>query len=508
MTQQKRTAYRGDSRARRRRAIVNRIIFGIAVLAVGTGLFFGVRAAVRAIGNVIRDVMEDPTTEAPETRMADASTEATTEEPTTLPADFMEILARARLLAASYDYEKAIKLLETIPYYQVIADVMAALTEYEDIMTTLQEFSFSDVYHVFFHSLIYDSEVAFHRSGSYYRDAFNNTMTTVREFHEILKQMYEGGWVLVKLHDMAAFDEEGVFRAGSIMLPPGKKPFVLSIDDVSYYEYMIDCGGKNVNAFARKIVIDEEGYPRCEYVERDGTVSVGDYDVVPIIETFIAEHPDFSYRGARGCIALTGYNGILGYRTDAMYEWSDDPEWQRIYAEDWAQFGDWYRTIDREEERRQAAAVAARMEELGWEFASHTWGHINVGEKDLARIKWDNEKWQKEVNTLLGNDTDIIIFAFGSDLSDWHPYDMDNEKFAYLHEQGFHYYCNVSTYELPNTWVQYSRANEFIRMARANLDGYAMWKELTDDPGGRLDIFFDVETVFDPARPTPVIFVT
>ena len=73
MTQQKRTAYRGDSRARRRRAIVNRIIFGIAVLAVGTGLFFGVRAAVRAIGNVIRDVMEDPTTEAPETRMADAS---------------------------------------------------------------------------------------------------------------------------------------------------------------------------------------------------------------------------------------------------------------------------------------------------------------------------------------------------------------------------------------------------------------------------------------------------
>ena len=43
----------------------------------------------------------------------------------------------------------------------------------------------------------------------------------------------------------------------------------------------------------------------------DGSVSVGSYDLVPLLDDFIKEHPDFSYRGAKACIAFTGYNGIL-----------------------------------------------------------------------------------------------------------------------------------------------------------------------------------------------------
>mgnify|MGYP000718429092 FL=1 len=34
--------------------------------------------------------------------------------------------------------------------------------------------------------------------------------------------------------------------------------------------------------------------------------------MVPLIDRFVEEHPDFSYRGAKGIVALTGYNGILG----------------------------------------------------------------------------------------------------------------------------------------------------------------------------------------------------
>ena len=52
---------------------------------------------------------------------------------------------------------------------------------------------------------------------------------------------------------------------------------------------------------------------RNEYIEDDGRVSVGDYDMVPLIDRFVEKHPDFSYRGAKGIVALTGYNGILGY---------------------------------------------------------------------------------------------------------------------------------------------------------------------------------------------------
>ena len=37
--------------------------------------------------------------------------------------------------------------------------------------------------------------------------------------------------------------------------------------------------------------------------------------MVPLIDAFVKKHPDFSYRGAKGTLALTGYNGVLGYRT-------------------------------------------------------------------------------------------------------------------------------------------------------------------------------------------------
>lgn len=47
----------------------------------------------------------------------------------------------------------------------------------------------------------------------------------------------------------------------------------------------------------------------------DGTVTTGDYDLVPILEKFCEQHPDFSYKGARAVLAFTGYEGILGYRT-------------------------------------------------------------------------------------------------------------------------------------------------------------------------------------------------
>lgn len=65
------------------------------------------------------------------------------------------------------------------------------------------------------------------------------------------------------------------------------------------------------DGFATKLIVDDEGKIRNEYVEDDGSISVGDYDMVPLIDRFVEEHPDFSYRGAKGIIALTGYNGIL-----------------------------------------------------------------------------------------------------------------------------------------------------------------------------------------------------
>lgn len=168
----------------------------------------------------------------------------------------------------------------------------------------------------------------------------------------------------------------------------------------------------------------------------------------------------------KGIIALTGYNGILGYRTDIAYKTRKDlDEYQEKFFEENPDFDKaaW------KKERQQAKKVADAMKEEGWEFASHTWGHINVGEASLERLQTDTQKWLDYVKPLVG-DTNVIIFAFGSDLGDWQPYTSDNEKFAYLKSMGFDIYCNVDSTQY---WVQFGE--NYMRQGRRNLDGYRMY---------------------------------
>ena len=88
--------------------------------------------------------------------------------------------------------------------------------------------------------------------------------------------------------------------------------------------------------------------------------------------------------------------------------------------------------------------------------------------------------------------TDIIIFAFGADLTSVEDY--SGEKFEYLKGQGYNYYCNVDSSQY---FVQI-RSNYF-RQGRRNLDGYRMYynPELLSD-------LFDAQAVFDSSRPVPV----
>ena len=143
----------------------------------------------------------------------------------------------------------------------------------------------------------------------------NAWMTTVDEFDKITQQLYDNGYVYVSLHDLVTetTDADGTVHFTpnqSLMLPPGKKAIVLSVDDLSYYH------SYEPASFPDKLVIDENGDVKCHYVKTDGSENIGDFDVVPRLNTFLKEHPDGAYKGARGTIALTGYNGVFGYRTD------------------------------------------------------------------------------------------------------------------------------------------------------------------------------------------------
>ena len=175
---------------------------------------------------------------------------------------------------------------------------------------------------------------------------------------------------------------------------------------VSYYHYQDGYG------LADKLLIDENGEVKNQYTDADGNVLIGDYDMVPWIDTFVKEHPDFSYHGHKGIIALTGYNGILGYRTDIAYKTRENLDsFQQAWFEQHPDFDE----AAYNKECEDAKAVADAMKATGWEFASHTWGHINVGQKSLEGIQTDTEKWLNYVSPLVGG-TDVIIFAFGADL--------------------------------------------------------------------------------------------
>ena len=417
----------------------------------------------------------------------------TTPAPTTPPPTPEQIKAsaealkkEAELMAAGYDYLGAIDLLTAFEYYDDYPEMATMVDNFRIEDAKLVNWrQMSNMPHIFFHSLIVDTDRAF--DGDEDQDGYNQYMTTCDEFWKMMEIMYENGYVLVSPYDVA-YEVQGTsgpyFVNGVIRLPEGKKPFLMSQDDVNYYGYMIGTGSginetpvfadTHGDGFASKIVIGEDGYPTCEYMDKDGNITYCDYDLVPLLEKFIQLHPDFSYHGARAILGVTGYEGVFGYRTKPSYE---------------AALG----TERYQQECEEAKAVAQCLKDHGWILASHSYGHPAYGNLTADRVELDSDKWEETVQPIIG-DCDIIIYPHGSDIAGIEQYDFDNKKFAALYEDGYRYFFNVDS---SVSWVQLGP--NYYRGGRRNLDGYRMWyhpKKLAD--------LFDVEDVFDSARPTPV----
>ncbi len=399
-----------------------------------------------------------------------------------------ELIAKADRLAASYDYDGAVALLQTIEGYDKDTELTSKISGYEATKATCVPVKMEEVTHIFYHTLVVDPDRCFANQEKDRQAVGNNQwMTTIEEFNKITQEMYDRGYVMVSIHDLieTSTDENGntVFKEATILLPPGKRAFVLSQDDLSYYHSYDNYG------YAAKMILDENGKPTCEYIQADGTTVVGAYDVVPLIDKFVEEHPDASYRGAKGIIALTGYNGILGYRTDSSYSSidndinADKKKWLRNHPD-----------FNLEAERAKAKKVADAMKEDGWEFASHTWGHLKIGDSSMQRLKEDTQKWRENVEPLVGA-TDTIIFAHGQDLGNWGNYDESTEKYQYLRQQGYSIFCNVDS-NLYRTWF----GKDYLRQGRRNLDGYRIYYNAIGEQDNVSDLF-NAKEILDPKRP-------
>jgi hypothetical protein len=339
------------------------------------------------------------------------------------------------------------------------------------------------VAHIFFHSLIVYPELAFKRDRQ--AGQFKEYMITRDQFVRILDQLYANDFVLIDIRLLYATDEHGQVSRRELLLPAGKKPLVISLDDLSYYDYMRGRG------FAEKLVLDGEGRVATQVVTPAGErVVTRTGDVVPILDDFVVRHPDFSLDGAKGVIALTGFQGVLGYRTQFERPKDKEPQKRRaaapvraidpmlaavIAAERAAM-----QSVRRAAERQAARPIIARLQATGWVFASHSYSHNHKFRTDKVTEEYvanDAVRWRQEVGALVGP-TDIFIGPFGQ------VFKPGEKRRDLLVAAGFRMLCGVGM--KPMLAVR----DGYVQMDRADIDGYRL-----DHSAGLLKPYFNVASV-------------
>ena len=277
------------------------------------------------------------------------------------------------------------------------------------------------VEHLFFHPVVAYPELAF--DGDYKSDGIDDWMVTAGEYLKILQSVYDKGYVLVDIADCWSEQtgEDGQTRMvkNTLYLPEGKKPLILSYDDVNYYEYMLE------NGFTYKLIIGEDGKLWSWGLDPQGNEVVSrDLDAVTILDKFVEEHPDFSPFGAKGCLSLTGYEGILGYRTKTDREnWTTERE------------------ANRQKEIEAVKPIVAELKRTGWTFGSHTWGHISLNTRTVDVVTADMQKWFDEVGSLVG-ETPVLFYPFGGRL-DGDDVQQSGPAFRWMQQHGFRIFCSV-----------------------------------------------------------------
>ena len=437
------------------------LILGMAAVLI---VFFVVGSLTRVIGNSIRNNQEQ--LEASESKL---------NEEQRLALEAQELLDQAALMAAGYDYEGAIAKLETYSgNISEHSEITMRLSEYKQTMNSLIAHNDPAVPNLSFHVLIADPSRAF--TNQEYGGQYNRNFVTVDEFQKILEQLYANNYVLVEFEHFIAETVTGdtiTYSSKPIYLPDGKKPIMITETMVNYFGYMIDSSNdgipdKDGAGFASKLVVDDlTGNIQAEMVNASGETVRGDYDLVPILEKFIEAHPDFSYKGARATLAVTGYEGIFGYRINSTTKTTKGEDHYNKEVEG-------------------AKKIVAALKEKGYEIACYTYGNIDYGKKSATDIQADIASWKMEIMPVVGT-LDTIVYAKNSDISATGAY--TGSKYNVLAEAGFRYF--ISNGNTPSADVNSS----YVRMKRIMVTGQYM-----AHTAGMYNNYFDAKSVLNSLR--------
>ena len=411
-------------------------------------------------------------TQTPETTGSTAPTTTVNMQQVLWEQEAANLIAWAEAKARDYDYEGALATLDSFSGdAKRFPALMQARAQYQEILQTMVTWNAAQVPNLSFHMLIADAGRAF--ADKTYGSSYKKNFVTTEEFKAILQQLYENGYVLVDLDDFYTTEHNtssgrDVFTQTQVQLPAGKKPIMITETNANYYSYMVDPNNDGKPdakgaGFAHKLCYDGGFYN--ELINADGSISTGAYDLVPILEAFIKEHPDFSYKGARATIAFSGYDGVLGYRINSTK----------------------LSETALQQERDGAAAITKALQDAGYKLACYTYDNINYGAKDAATIQSDLQKWANEVAPWIGN-VDILVFARDGDIGDQNAY--TGSKFNVLYNAGFRYFMGNGETPWNQVGDLYIRHNR-INVTGTNLKNHADW----------FAGMFDAATVLDSNRP-------
>jgi hypothetical protein len=196
--------------------------------------------------------------------------------------------------------------------------------------------------------------------------------------------------------------------------------------------------------FANKLVLDN-GIVKTQVITPEGnTIVTDDGDIVPIVDEFVKEHPDFSMNGAKGILGVTGFEGILGYRTELI-----GPKGNA--------------------ERTAVLGVVAALKNSGWVFASHSYSHDKIFLTDTissTQLAKDISEWKQQVEPLVGP-TNIFIGPFGEVFKEGDP------RRQQLLEAGFNVLYGVGM----DGYMKFF--DNHLVMNRIDIDGYRLTHDAT-----------------------------
>lgn len=358
------------------------------------------------------------------------------------------LIDEASQLVKGYFYQEAIDLLRSEPdiYNE---KMMNEVKKIEDSVLALKPYT-GRIEHVFFHSLIVYPELAFGPQSSQ-PQGYNYWMTTALEYQRMLPLLMERGYVLVRISDLYDVDSQGNVTQKELYLPEGKRPLLMSIDNVGYPE------NRRKEGFASRLIINQNNEVSAIIRNPEGVeVESRTAEVFPIVDDFVKENPAFSYKGAKGLLGITGSWGIMGY----------DP---KIASE-----------------VTTAKLIVQRLKDTGWEFANHSYTHADgkyfSDSSTLEGIKEDTQLFKQWITPVIG-ESNVFIAPFGITLK--------GELYQYFIDEGYTFYLNVDRRSQPKI------LGKSVLMPRINLDGFVMNK----DKAYITEHFFDVDKVYDARRP-------